>query len=323
MQPHPNHMKQSETLRLPKSRLGCFLYCWRTTQRLMAHEETYYRSRTSILRSIYAFFEHRAFAEWVAYLNLPGNESARDGDRLVWYKTLRGYMTTDWDSARRVKVLKDTYSLMLGRPGPERDVIMNHTGVVLATEPLGDLFGDLIVELNHKGRFKREGELSISVICPTLGGELASIAFSYEQTPGGLVAYAGGLQGGLGANPASIKTSTRSLHGVRPKSLAIHALQWYLSSVGVSRLLAVRDSRQMSNKKHMIKTRWNRISFSYDEAWAESGGAVLDQSWYELPLNPRLKTRDEIKPNKRALYARRYAMYERLKAMISAKIASY
>jgi uncharacterized protein VirK/YbjX len=113
------------------------------------------------------------------------------------------------------------------------------------------------------------------------------------------------------------------LHGVRPKSLAIHALRWYLSSVGVSRLLAVRDSRQMSNKKHMIKTRWNRISFSYDEAWAESGGAVLDQSWYELPLIPRLMTRDEIKPNKRALYARRYAMYERLKAMISAKIASY
>ena len=304
----------------PEGPLACFRFCWRTTKRLMVHEKSsYYRIRTCVWKSAQAFVEHRAFAEWVAFLNVPGRESVRDGDRLVWYKPLRGYITTDWDAARRLKVLKDTYALILGNPGVARDVFLGGRGITLAKEPLGDGFGDLIIELNHQCRFKREGELSLSVVCPAHGGELASIAFSFEHTPAGLVAYVGGLQGGLGADPVTIKSSTKALHGVRPKSMAILALQWYLSSIAVTRILAVRDSRQMSNVKHLIKTRWNRITFSYDEAWAESGAGILDDSWYELPLIPRLKGREEIKSNKRALYARRYAMFGRLSEAISAK----
>jgi len=304
-------------LRTPKGRLECAYFCWITTKRLMVHEKSsYYRNRTSFWRSVYAFLEHRAFADWVAFLNTPGHESARDGDRLVWYKPLRGYITTDWDAARRLKVLKDTYCLIFARPGPAREVFFRGEGITLVAEPLGKDEGELIIQLNHQSRFKREGELSLSVVCPAHGGELASIAFSFEDTDVGLVAYVGGLQGGLGANPATVKSSTKALHGLRPKAMAILALQWYLASLGVARILAVRDSRQMSNLKHLIKTRWNRINFNYDEAWSECGGKEVDSSWYELPLVPRLKSREEIKPNKRALYARRYAMMEKLAAKV-------
>ena len=307
-------MTQISPDRGPESRLDCFVFCWTTTKRLMAYEKSsYYRNRTSFWHSVYAFFEHRAFAEWVSFLNAPGREAIRDGDRHVWYKPLRGYMTTDWDSLRRVKVVKDSCAFILSNPGAARDVIVNRAGVVLARDPLGEAQGDLIIELNHQGRFKREGELSISVVCPDQGGELASIVFSYEQTSSGLVAYVGGLQGGLGGNPATVKSS--------PKCMAILALQCYLSLVGVTKILAVRDTRQMSNKKHMIKTPWNRITLSYDEAWAEGGGVVLDDSWFELPLNPSQKNREEIKPNKRGLYKRRCAMHARLSARIAAKAA--
>ncbi len=285
----------------------------------MANERSsYYRNRTSFWRSSYAFIEHKVFSEWVDFLNTPGNESARDGDRLVWYKPLRGYISTDWNAERRLKVLKDTYTRIFQVPGAERDVFTCSKGVTLVREPLGEGDGNLIIELNHQQIFKREGELSLSVTCDAHGGCLASIAFAYEQTPAGLVAYVGGLQGGSGANPATIKSSTKAMHGVRPKAMAVLALQWYLAKVGVVKILAVRDSRHMNNMKHWIKTPWNKISFSYDEAWAESGGVVIDSSWYELPLSPRLKTRDEIKPNKRALYARRYALLDKLSAGFSA-----
>jgi len=307
----------------PEGKIDCFLFCWRKTKRLMAHEESsYYRNRTSFWRSIYAFIEHRAFADWVAFLNAPGYESARDGDRLVWYKPLRGYITTDWEATRRVKVLKDTYRLIFANPGPAREVFVGGRGVRLAAEPLGDEEGELVIELNHQCRFKREGELSISVVCPAHGGELASIAFSFEDTDAGLVVYVGALQGGLGANPATVKSSTKAMHGLRPKAMAILALQLYLRSLGISKILAVRDLRQMSNVKHFIKTPWNRVNFNYDEAWSECGGKEVDASWYELPLSPKLKNRDEIKPNKRTLYFRRYAMIERLAAQVSSVVAN-
>ena len=310
-------MSQMSEVMGPTGRLACFGFCWQTTKRLMATERSsYYRNRTSFWRSIYAFAEHTTFSAWVRFLNSPGNEVFRDADRLVWYKPLRGYLHKDWTASRRLKVLKETYGRIRNEAGLERDVFVRRANLVLAMEALGEDEGDVVIEINHQQRFKREGELSLSIVCERHGGELASIAFSYEETAAGLVAYAGGVQGGAGASPATIKSSTKAMHGLRPKALAVMALQWYLASRGVVRILGVGDAAHMSHVKHLIKTRWNRISFSYDQLWIESGGTPIEAGWYELPLSPRRKERSEIKPNKRALYARRYELMGRIsKAM--------
>lgn len=306
-------MSQISEVTGPAGRLACFGFCWQTTKRLMATEKSsYYRNRTSFWRSIYAFAEHTTFSAWVRFLNSPGNEVFRDADRLVWYKPLRGYIHKDWTAARRLKVLKETYGRIRNEAGLERDVFVRRANLVLSMEALGENEGDVVIEINHQQRFKREGELSLSVVCERHGGELASIAFSYEETEAGLVAYVGGVQGGDGASPATIKSSTKAMHGLRPKALAVAALQWYLASRGIVRILGVGDVAHMSNVKHLIKTRWNRISFSYDQLWIESGGVPVEGGWYELPLSPRQKERNEIKPNKRALYARRYELLGRL-----------
>ena len=78
---------------------------------------------------------------------------------------------------------------------------------------------------------------------------------------------------------------------------------------------------QMSNAKHMIRVPWNRISFNYDGMWAEADGRPAEDGWFELPLREVRRTREEIKPNKRPLYARRYALFDQLQAAVATGLA--
>jgi uncharacterized protein VirK/YbjX len=110
------------------------------------------------------------------------------------------------------------------------------------------------------------------------------------------------------------------MHGVRAKAMAIFALQELVSALGISRLLGAGNTIQMSRGKHMISVPWNKISFNYDGMWAEADGKPAEEGWFELPLREVRRTREEIKANKRPLYARRYALFDQLQAAVEAGI---
>lgn len=292
--------------------------CWRLSMLSMTEHDGWLRQRyKSLFRCFYALIEYRIFTDWIAFLSSKERDKLVRVDPLIPFKPFRAYMTTIWSSSQRLKVIKDSYAFLLQHSPAARHVLLDSLPVTLVKESLGESDGELVIELNHQARFKREGVLSITIICPSHGGPLASIAFSLEQTQHGLVAYVAALQGGSGANPKTIKSSTKAMHGVRPKSMAILATQWYLHRLGVKKILCVRDLRHVSQKKHLIKVPWNKITFSYDDAWSEGGGTIVDENWYELPLLPKFKAREEIKVNKRALYARRYELLEKLSAQMA------
>jgi uncharacterized protein VirK/YbjX len=112
------------------------------------------------------------------------------------------------------------------------------------------------------------------------------------------------------------------MHGVRAKAMAIFALQEVISALGVSRLLGAGNSIQMSSGKHMITVPWNKISFNYDKMWEEADGQAVEDGWFELPLREIRRTREEIKANKRALYARRYELFDQLSAAVRQSLGS-
>ena len=71
----------------------------------------------------------------------------------------------------------------------------------------------------------------------------------------------------------------------------------------------------------MIKVSWNKISFNYDKMWEEADGKPVEEGWFELPLREVRRTREEIKTNKRALYARRYELFDQLSAAVTQSLS--
>lgn len=269
-------------------------------------------------RSFRAAASPRAFGEWIAFLLQPGLRPYTEENEMLWHRTLLGYLSTAWPDERKLKVLRDSYRYALAHPGPLRQALLQPKEITFAEVPLGEDTGTIRLALTHDDRFRREGEWTLRVHCDKIGGELCSIAFSLEETGAGWVAYAGAIQGGSGANEDTIKASAKAMHGVRAKAMAIFALQEVVSALGVVRLLGAGNTIQMSAGKHLIRVAWNKISFNYDGMWTEADGQPAEEGWFELPLREVRRTREEIKANKRPLYARRYALFDQLQAAVAA-----
>ena len=303
----------------PSSPFGSFACAWSLTRQI--HAERAWNSIVAkcVGRAFTAMATHRSFSAWVGFLIRPENRPFAEANPMLWHRTLLGYLSTRWDGEKKVKVLTDSYRFAQAHPGPLLDCLLGrkNVGFTFAEVPLGEDSGTIRFALASDDRFRREGEWTLRVFCDQIGGELCSIAFSVEEIDGKWVAYAGAIQGGSGANEATIKASAKAMHGVRAKAMAIFALQEVVSTLGFSRLLGAGNSIQMSNAKHMIHVPWNKISFNYDGMWAEADGRPAEAGWFELPLREVRRTREEIKANKRPLYARRYALFDQLQAAVA------
>jgi hypothetical protein len=265
---------------------------------------------------------HGAFSAWVDFLVKPENRRFSDANPMLWHRTLLGYVSTRWDGRKTLRVLTDSYRFAQNRPGPMLAALLSRREQPIAAAELGDDKGRILISLVSDNRFRREGEWTVRIRWDQASGVLCSIAFSLEETEGGWVAYVGALQGGSGGNEEAIKAATKAFHGVRPKAMAIFALQEIVSTLGAARLLAAGNAIQMSNAKHLIHVPWNRISFNYDGMWAEAGGQAAEQGWFELPLRETRRSREEIKANKRPLYVRRYELFDVLREAIGKGLAS-
>jgi hypothetical protein len=279
----------------------------------------------SIGRGFGAIRMSAEYCKWVDFLHRPEIRKFADINPQLWLRNIRGYVSVAWSPARRRKLLEDSYRFALAHPGPMLSTLHPRVEAELAVIPLGGENGDLRLTLASDDTFSSEGEWALRVYAAAhSGGDtscLCAVAFSIGETEDGWVGYIGALQGGRASKEASVKSSTKAMHGVRPKAMAIFALQELASSLGLVRLLGAGSSIQMSNKKHAIPLPWKKISFSYDGMWQEADGKPVEDGWYELPLREVRRTRDEIKPNKRPLYARRYALFDQIQAAVATAVA--
>jgi uncharacterized protein VirK/YbjX len=309
---------------IPQNRWGVGAYVWKLTQEL--HQERNWRSRLvkSLGASLSAFAQKDVFVDWLSFLQKPENQAILEANPFIRFRTLRGYVSTCWGNEKKLKVLKDSLRFAHLKRGPllESLTIPREEKLTISDVPLGENLGNIQFKLSNSYRFRREGQWTLSVHCDKIGDELCSIAFAVEEVNGQWVAYAGAIQGGAGANEETIKASWKAMHGVRAKAMAIFALQEVVSALGVSRLLGAGNSIQMSSGKHMISVPWNKISFNYNQMWEEADGEAVEEGWFELPLREIRRTREEIKTNKRALYARRYALFDQLSAAVTQGLAA-
>jgi uncharacterized protein VirK/YbjX len=103
-----------------------------------------------------------------------------------------------------------------------------------------------------------------------------------------------------------IKVLTKSLHGLRTKSLLVEM------ALMLARVLGVDEVKAISNKGHIyqalryIGSKRSSVTFDYDGLWDEFEATKIDTYFYGLPVFTPRKDPLTLKKTKRKMYTKRY-----------------
>lgn len=125
----------------------------------------------------------------------------------------------------------------------------------------------------------------------------------------------GTIQGKKNGLP-DIKIVTKSMHGYRPKNLALYIARIMAETLGAKKLISVSDYGFYANS-HLI--RLHRLKTVYfDDFWRENKGIEdsVDKRFFVLPIEEERKSYETAKTHKRNLYRKRYALLDEIKASI-------
>lgn len=108
-----------------------------------------------------------------------------------------------------------------------------------------------------------------------------------------------------------IKSATKQLYGVRPMFMLITvfkliARQFHLELLGIPH-------------KNQAKYRWNdhtKLLFNYDLFWQENGAVLTPNKYWLLPTELERKPFEHIASKKRAMYRKRYELFDRIEQRI-------
>ena len=269
----------------------------------------------------HSIMNHRFSSWWFEILETTDFKFITKYRPKLYFKPFRVYLSSKWKNKRKVKVIRDTYKFILASKHFTK--VITNPPIEIAHFQVKDGI-EAYLKLGYDFKYRKEGELVLSFECEELGGIIAETAFSFEELKSShWVCRIGCIQGHHKNDLYSAKAAQKLMHGLRPKSLIVFAVQEFSRALGFRAIYGAGDSIQAYRKKHFIHIPFlHRIPFDYDALWEESGGQAVDQGWFELPLKPVQKDIQEIKSSKRALYRRRYDLMDELSLKIgeSAKL---
>ena len=272
------------------------------------HRKASLGSITNRLLFIINAYRHRvvvnAFIKRVTQLS--------NGDRITITPQMLGviewpYLHNKWDVKTRFEKIAAHYEVL-----SKLKSNLTHMSSTSSFEliNLGSTSANVSVVLDRASWFIREGEMLINVF--RKGLRIASIAFTLGEKDGMTVAYIGAIQGvhsGVSTEDslALFKLLTKDFQGLRPRSLLLEVLKALLKKLGVSRLYAVSEQNR-HHRHHYFRNNEKTVFVNdYNPIWEESGG-VLDEhtGFYEIPIEPAIKSIEDIPSKKRSQYKRRY-----------------
>lgn len=250
---------------------------------------------------------------WFAFLEEPFIRPFVEANPRLAFRPMGTYMSRRWGWSRRFKVIRDTYVFVNAKGGEFQRAMLRQKGILLARIPM-EKAGTMNLWMRADAQFRKEGEIGVFLEIDGIAGSISSFAYSLERLAGGWTCYIGALQGRKGGDEETIKMATKAMHGLRPKALMAFVAQEIARSLQVANLLGV------SNSIHVARGRvlgpGKKILFDYDELWLESGGVLEATGWYQLPLKASRRSAEEVKPNKRSMYAKRYSFMDGLSRQI-------
>jgi uncharacterized protein len=226
-------------------------------------------------------------------------------------KLQRPYVCCAWDSATRFAALLRHYEILCKVFGPEVRTAIYGDGIDLIRIKNPEANAQWDIRLFYHDKFEREGELTLAVREVDTGVMLAGLTFCLASNSNERIAIIGGMQASNDPRTRElIHDATKGLCGMRPKALLLWCLQQLTQPWRLMQIQAVGDGQHVW--RHWMKK--VEIAACYDDFWRESDGRTLPGggSW-ELPLQFQARPRAELKPSRRKLHERRYALLDALK----------
>ena len=233
-------------------------------------------------------------------------------------KPMRVYLSSIWGIEKKIKIIRDTYKFIALFGSPLQDALTKTEGIALARFAITNGY-DAHIVLGYDNTYRKEGELAVSLKCDELGGYIISLAFSFEHLQNGEWAlYVGCIQGRTGIDNKPI---TKAMYGIWPKALMVYAVQELARSLGIKHIFGVGNAIHSHRKKHMIyMPSRHGYSFDYDSLWAEAGGELTADGWFDLPLQLQRRSYEDMKSNKRSMYSRRYNLLDSVSSQIRSSL---
>jgi uncharacterized protein VirK/YbjX len=226
-------------------------------------------------------------------------------------KPFKPYLALGLKVGDRVRIIHDSLSLQAGRWNAFQDIINGSKPVAASIDLGADGVVTLCLEINHQ----KEGELTLLLRMPDR--QIAAIAaFAFERRPDGAhVMRIARIQGVK--DHEMLRRLEKAMHGLRPKSLMLFASQEVAHALGVGAIFGVSNAQQVYKDKVLIPLPGlHKLAFDYDGFWKEADGAAEPDGWFRLPARLEKREPSEMKPNKRSMYKKRYAMLDDISAQI-------
>lgn len=214
------------------------------------------------------------------------------------------YINKDWQPHERFAAVRDHYREVADLPWLRLGVNESKT-----VADLGTVYPELRLVLDRPNWFMREGELTLNLF---VGDErVYSLAFALGQRGGDRIAYVGGVQGrDLPHVLALYKSLTKALQGARPRDFLISAFQLLAVTAGVKRVYGVGEAYRHHLHDYFTPDARANPRADYDQIWRDRGGRPTEDGFFELAAEPTERSMSEVPAQKRAMYRRRYALFD-------------
>jgi len=174
----------------------------------------------------------------------------------------------------------------------------------------------LTLQVHYVPALGREGEICLALVDGATR-RIYSLTFLFHQSDDCVQLVIGGIQGPNDYDmdkPETIRNLTKKMHGIRPRDFLIASIQYLCSALSVDELSAISTDNHVAQCSNTRK--WGRFKADYSGYWEEAKGRRMGML-YDLPLNDQPKELSERPSRKRAMYARRQILLDRLERSIS------
>ncbi len=154
----------------------------------------------------------------------------------------------------------------------------------------------------------REGQWTLNIFKGDF--RVYSVSFSLNADE----AFIGGIQGCNVEGALDIyRQLTKDFHGLRPRDLLLDLLRIFTSAIGIRRIQAVADEYRYFRHPYFVGRYNDAMKMNYGEIWSDRGGIRVEETHFELPVQPVRRRIEDIPARKRAMYRRRYEMLDKLR----------
>jgi hypothetical protein len=235
-------------------------------------------------------------------------------------KALKPYICVNWSKAERVKHVIQHFQFM-------DETFAEHAKTVISTAGTTILEFDSLSGQTYRVQLyqgtSREGGIGISLVNDQ-GKRVYALSCNISGSDTKTL-YIGMLQGAsenLEDRHNVIKELTKSLHGLRPKSLLVEMALMF------SRILGISEVRAISNKGHIYQSlryfaKRKRVTFDYDGLWNDFSATKLDPYLFALSVSTPRKDPQTLKKTKRKMYTKRYEWLDETEILMAKNLARY